>query len=98
MEVTEQIKSTIANMKNGHYPSDNTVLLPLLASEDYSKCQYLIMQTMSFETVPKMIWSKQCPYQFYEEEWQTDPCCNWELHDTMCCAETEREVPILEAR
>ncbi|GMH48937.1 hypothetical protein TL16_g00403 [Triparma laevis f. inornata] len=79
--------------------SQNDLLLPLLASEGYANCQYLIMQTMSFETVPKTIFSRQCPYDYHMDEdlWTADPCCNYALQQTQCCAETERSVPVAEA-
>ena len=72
--------------------------MPVLGSDSLGACSSLIDQALTFVDAPKTITSVAYTYEWGTDEWNADPCCNWELHDKMCCAPRETIAMVPEAK
>ncbi|GMH61172.1 hypothetical protein TrLO_g221 [Triparma laevis f. longispina] len=103
-----QMTATLEKMSTGLAPNDAGLLLPFIGSDSWGSCSFLIDQALTFLDVPRTIKTMQCNHNGGEwndvtnewensAEWHADPCCNWMLSETMCCAPRSVQVEVPEA-
>ncbi|GMH83501.1 hypothetical protein TrVE_jg5558 [Triparma verrucosa] len=89
--------ATLEKMKTGKAPNDAGLLLPYIGSDSWGSCSFLIDQALTFLEVPKNIKTMACNHDWDTPEWNADPCCNWMLSETQCCAPRDVTVMVPEA-
>ena len=101
METTTEMEAVLALIGEGKVPADSAILLPYLGSDAFGSCSFLIDQALTFKDVSRTIVSQECTEDYWDEltneqneQWLSDPCCNWELMNSMCCAPRERSVKV----
>ncbi|GMH50683.1 hypothetical protein TrRE_jg645, partial [Triparma retinervis] len=95
-----EFSATLSKMSEGKVSTDASLLMPFVGSDAWGSCSFLIDQALQFTDVKKEIITQGCPYDWDMTEgsdWYSDPCCNWMLSDTMCCAPRTVEVDVPEA-
>ncbi|GMH92801.1 hypothetical protein TrVE_jg10810 [Triparma verrucosa] len=94
---TADMANTLDKINDGLAPSDASILLPFVGSDSWGSCSFLIDQALTFEDKPKNIVTMSCSFDWGSDEWNADPCCNWMLSESMCCAPRSQEVMVPEA-
>jgi hypothetical protein len=104
-EINEDLKSTLNKMSNGEMKNDPMSLASLTSTDSWFACVNLVKSLQKEETVQKTRKTSECTISypntcgkptstFCQENpsnaWCHDPCCNWMLSRTMCCAPTAR--------
>ncbi|GMI16478.1 hypothetical protein TrLO_g12844 [Triparma laevis f. longispina] len=89
--------STLNLMNGGLAPTDASLLLPFVGSDAWGSCSFLIDQALTFTDKEKTIKTMSCSAEWNSDEWNADPCCNWMLSETQCCAPREVSVMVPEA-
>eukprot|EP00520_Triparma_pacifica_P008628 CAMPEP_0118634730 /NCGR_PEP_ID=MMETSP0785-20121206/1703_1 /TAXON_ID=91992 /ORGANISM="Bolidomonas pacifica, Strain CCMP 1866" /LENGTH=2059 /DNA_ID=CAMNT_0006525725 /DNA_START=76 /DNA_END=6252 /DNA_ORIENTATION=- len=86
---TWEMEKALWSIKNAKISPSVENLLPILGSDAWGACSSLIDQALSFTEEPRKITTSQCTYEWDTPAWKADPCCNWELSQSMCCVPKE---------
>jgi hypothetical protein len=95
---TFEMRKALWQIKYSKISPSSENLLPILGSDSWGACSSLIDQALTFVDKPRTIETSMCTHDWDTDEWESDPCCNWELSDTMCCAPREQTAMVPEAQ
>ena len=95
---TFEMRKALWQIKYSKISPSSENLLPILGSDSWGACSSLIDQALTFVDKPRTIETSMCTHDWDTDAWKSDPCCNWELSDTMCCAPREQTAMVPEAQ
>jgi hypothetical protein len=67
----------------------------LTAREAYIGCRQLVDSWLTFKDVDAVVeGTTKCHYKYDEDEWASDPCCNYSLRDSQCCVPHDYTISV----
>jgi hypothetical protein len=98
MATTVGMEQAIDTLKGGSVRPSSEYFMPKLGSDAWGECSNLIDNALVFTDKEMDIETTECGRTDYDSpEYQNDPCCNWELQATKCCAPRRVMYPVPQA-